>query len=178
MFKNNTKTSIIVVISSIIACVISTFVFFSIISKTNDFKAVQSTEFYTIEQFNISINKQRIEKKIKPLKLNPLLIQSANEKALDMGKKGYFSHISPIDGTKWSDFINKSGYDYQQAGENLANGFTDINEIVTAWMNSPSHRENILNPEVDETGFGYYFGKLNGAPTIFVVQVFGKQASE
>jgi uncharacterized protein YkwD len=178
MFKNNTKTSIVVVISSILACVISTFVFFSIISTTSNSSKKQSVEFYTIEQLNISINKQRIEKKIKPLKLNSLLIKSAKNKALDMGNKHYFSHISPIDGTKWSDFINKSGYDYQQAGENLANGFTDINEMVTAWMNSPSHRENILNPDVDETGFGYQYGKLNGVQTIFVVQVFGKIATE
>jgi uncharacterized protein YkwD len=172
-----TNKSFLVVVLSCIACVISVSVFLSILSYSNTIRGLSSFEIFTIEQLNIAVNKRRIEKKLKPLKLNTSLLSAAKSKATDMSSKQYFSHISPVDGTKWSDFINKSGYDYQQAGENLAHGFDDVAEMVQAWMDSPSHRENILNPEVDETGFGYQYGKLNGVSTYYVVQVFGKQSS-
>jgi uncharacterized protein YkwD len=47
--------------------------------------------------------------------------------------------------------------------------------MVKAWMDSPTHKENILNDAVDETAIGIAYGELDGAPTIFVVQEFGKQ---
>ena len=97
---------------------------------------------------------------------------------MDMVENAYFSHISPIDGRKWSDFIKESEYDYEIAGENLANGFNDVETMVVSWMNSPSHRENIVNQKVNETGVGIAQGTLDGFPTTFVVQMFGKQFTQ
>jgi uncharacterized protein YkwD len=159
---------------SAISCCFSVFIFFSFVYKTNSVSTTDKREYYSLEQLNVAINKERISRDLQPLKLNTSLSTAAKNKANDMVKHNYFSHISPTDGKKWSDFIKEQKYDYSEAGENLANGYEDPNEMVKAWMNSPSHRENILNKDVEETGFGFEYGKLGGVPTIFVVQVFGK----
>jgi uncharacterized protein YkwD len=158
---------------SCISSLVGIAIFVVVIVRTNQISSNKSVVYYTIEQLNIGVNKERIQRNLKPLKLNDRLLVAAQNKAIDMANKRYFSHISPIDGRKWSEFINESGYDYQQAGENLANGYDSVNEMVTAWMNSPTHKENIINNDWEETGIGFYYGKLNGVPTMYVVQVFG-----
>jgi uncharacterized protein YkwD len=128
---------------------------------------------YTREQVMSAVNKERTTRGLPPLIQNIKLDSSAQAKADDMANLGYFSHISPTN-KKWSDFIKEADYDYIIAGENLANGFDTIDQMVQAWMNSPSHRENILNKDVQDTGIGISYGKLDGKPTIFVAQHFGK----
>jgi uncharacterized protein YkwD len=163
----------IVVISSIV-CVSSMGVFLMFMYTINFQKSDPELQTFIHEQVHIVVNKKRKEFNVAPLLLNTKLMQAAQEKAIHMNTNGYFSHVSPSDEKKWSDFIRDQGYDYLEAGENLANGFIDANELVNAWMASPTHRENILNKNVDETGFGIKIGRLRGAPTVFVVQVFGK----
>ena len=97
------------------------------------------------------INKERNTYNLPPLKENLLLDQAAFEKNLDMQKNHYFDHVSPS-GKKWLYFILNSGYKPEIAGENLAKGFGSEREIVEAFMNSPSHRQNILNPDFKEIG--------------------------
>jgi uncharacterized protein YkwD len=130
---------------------------------------------YREEDLLALINSRRQNLGIEPLQLNEQLSKAASAKTQDMIKNNYFSHISPVDNTKWSDFIDESNYVYAEAGENLANGFDNANEMVESWMNSQSHRENIVNTSFSETGFGLGYGKLDDVPTIFVVQVFGRQ---
>ena len=78
-----------------------------------------------------------------------------------MFSKNYWAHFAPDGSTSPWDFIHQSGYNYIFAGENLAKGFTDANSVVAAWMNSPSHRENILSnkyKDVDRVnGKTYYY---------------------
>lgn len=130
---------------------------------------------YSREQVIIEVNKRRQASNLPDLILNEKLAKAAGSKALHMTEYSYFSHIHGETGMKWSDFIKRSDYAYLVAGENLANGFYTVPEMVDAWMESPTHRENILNERVDETGIGISYGELEGTPTIFVVQVFGKQ---
>jgi uncharacterized protein YkwD len=163
------------VVLSAVSCVISLVIFSIFIYQTNTVSTSTQKDFFSFEQLNIIINKERLLTDLPPLRLNSKLNIAANNKAQDMSNQHYFSHISPVDGKKWSDFIKESQYNYDEAGENLANGFDNPTEMVTAWMKSPSHKENILNKDVDETGIGYAYGKLGGVPTIFVVQVFGIQ---
>ena len=59
--------------------------------------------------------------------------------------------------------------------KNLAKDFSDSQAVITAWMNSTKHRENILKPEYTEIGFAIQDGTLLGQPTVLVVQLFGKQ---
>lgn len=171
-FFNKGKLLILLSVASLI---ISLIIFFTFIYQTSTVSTQDQKTFFSLEQLNIIVNKERIFANLPPLKLNGKLNIAARNKALDMSNQHYFSHISPVNGKKWSDFIKESEYNYEEAGENLANGFENPTEMVAAWMKSPSHKENILNKDVDETGIGYAYGKLGGIPTIFVVQVFGAQ---
>jgi uncharacterized protein YkwD len=160
---------------SILASLLALIVFLYFLVSTGQSSHQVQANSYTKEQIINAINIQREQNNLSKLTPNDKLNISAQAKADDMKNRKYFSHIYAEDGTKWSDFIEKSGYNYSVAGENLANGFYNLEPMIEAWMNSPTHRENVLNPKVDETGVGISFGELNGNPTIFVVQVFGKQ---
>src|SRR5581483_11169076 len=117
-------------------------------------------------------NQDRAATNLSVLSPNPLLAAAAQQKANDMAARGYFSHISPDGLTPWY-WMSQAGYPYLYAGENLAVDFTDSNDVERAWMNSPLHRENILNGHFTEIGIGIAKGNLNGRPTTFVVQMFG-----
>lgn len=109
-----------------------------------------------------------------PLKENSFLVQAAQEKAQDMIRNKYFNHYSPSGVSPWY-FIEKSGYDYHYAGENLAMNFLDSEEVVRAWFNSPTHRDNLLNQKYEEIGIAVVSGDITGdnASKIIVVQMFG-----
>ena len=91
-----------------------------------------------------------------------------------MLQEGYFNHVSPEGLSPWYWF-QRQGYQYQYAGENLAIGFLNSNEVTRAWMKSPDHRENILNPHYQEMGLAVVKGNFQGQETTLVVQFFGKQ---
>jgi hypothetical protein len=87
------------------------------------------------------------------LTLDSQLGAAAQAKANDMVKRDYWAHNSPDGKTPWT-FIASAGYQYQAAGENLAFGFNNAADTVTAWMNSTEHRANILNANYQNVGFG------------------------
>src|SRR5581483_392807 len=120
-------------------------------------------------------NKMRQQNGQPTLTLNSDLNQAAAAKADDMFAKNYWAHFAPDGSTTPWMFIKNSGYDYLYAGENLAKGFTSSSDVVTAWMNSPSHRENILSPKYKDIGFAVKEGTLQGEDTVLVVQMFGSQ---
>ncbi len=117
-------------------------------------------------------NVQREKSGLKPLKTNAVLSQAAQAKAADMFAFDYWAHVSPSGRTPWSFFKNE-GYSYTVAGENLAKDFASSDGVVKAWMNSPTHRENILNDRFKEIGVAVVNGNLNGVGTTLVVQFFG-----
>ncbi|MGB9848186.1 MAG: CAP domain-containing protein [Minisyncoccia bacterium] len=117
-------------------------------------------------------NQYRLTSNAPQLTINPLLNEAARLKAEDMAQKGYFSHTSPDNITPW-EWLKKVGYDYVYAGENLALNFTDSQEVVEAWLNSESHRQNLLNPNFKEIGIGIAKGTYKNQPAIFIVQFFG-----
>lgn len=84
--------------------------------------------------------------------LNSQLNSAAQAKAQDMASKNYWAHVSP-DGTEPWYFFQQAGYAYIRAGENLAYGFMTSQSAIDGWMNSPSHRANILG-DYAEVGFG------------------------
>jgi len=117
-------------------------------------------------------NQNREEFGIGGLEKNDLLTLAAQLKAFDMAEKGYFSHTSPEGITPWYWF-NLVRYNYSHAGENLAVNFTDSYDIDKAWMESPTHKKNIINAKFDEIGVGTAVGEYKGKEVIFVVQLFG-----
>lgn len=121
-------------------------------------------------------NQQREKDGLSDLSYNEKLANAAALKAQDMFNQNYWAHYGPQGETPW-DFILKAGYQYEYAGENLAKNFLFSQGVVDAWMNSPTHRENILRKDYSEVGFAIVNGTLNGEQTTLVVQMFGKPLS-
>src|SRR3989344_746732 len=117
-------------------------------------------------------NGDRAASSIGTLTVNPVLVAAAQAKANDMATYGYFAHISPQGVYPWHWF-EQAGYKFTYAGENLAVDFSDSGDVNTAWMNSPTHRENLLNPKYTEIGIATAQGMYKGRLTTFVVQEFG-----
>jgi len=108
------------------------------------------------------------------LKNNSELDHAAYLKAQDMINNDYFAHTSPQGKDSWYWF-EKANYDYHYAGENLAINFNNANEVNNAWMNSPTHRENILNKNYSEIGIAIISGEFDKKDTTIIVQMFGKE---
>jgi len=125
-----------------------------------------------VEQLVAATNAKRAEVGLSPVTLNGALSQAAAAKASDMFTNNYWAHNSPGGRTPW-DFIIGAGYRYTLAGENLAKNFQTSDGVVDAWMNSPTHKANIVKSGYKEVGFAVVNGVLNGEETTLVVQMFG-----
>jgi hypothetical protein len=117
-------------------------------------------------------NRMRQENGLAPIQLDSKLTAAAAQKASDMFARDYWSHVSPVGTQPWY-FITNAGYSYRYAGENLARDFADSDSIVKAWMASPTHRDNLLNPRYQDMGLAIVDGKLGGRETTLVIQMFG-----
>ncbi len=131
----------------------------------------------TPDELLVMTNQKRQENGLPPLSMDTSLAQAAQKKADDMFAKNYWAHIAPDGTTPWY-FIRSSGYEYVYAGENLARGYTTSSDVISAWMASPSHRENMLSPNYKEIGFAIKDGTLTGDDTVLVVEEFGSRTSE
>lgn len=100
-----------------------------------------------------TINDLRANEGLKPYAINGTLNHSARLKSAHIIAKGYWAHVAPDGTTPW-DFFNEVGYKYETAGENLARNFSCDEQMVSAFMESPTHRDNILNPYYKEIGIG------------------------
>jgi hypothetical protein len=117
-------------------------------------------------------NQERTNNNLGEVTENNKLDQAAQAKLNDMFTNDYWDHISPSGKKPW-DFIDEKSYSYTYAGENLAKGFVDSTTTVKAWMESQSHKENLLNSRYKEIGVAVGSGKIQGKPTTLVVQIFG-----
>lgn len=120
-------------------------------------------------------NDSRLSYNEQPLVRNITLDRAAQMKGEDMVLNGYFAHDSPTGVTPWHWF-KKAGYVFLYAGENLAINFSDSQDVNNAWLNSPKHRENLLNGKFKEVGMATVEGRYKNSETIFVVQMFGTPA--
>lgn len=120
-------------------------------------------------------NLERTKRGLKPLKFSAKLTRSATAKNNDMFTYQYFAHESPVDQKKtFAYFIDNESYDFVRASENLAMGdFDTAKNVVDAWMNSPSHRVNILYPDYQNIGVNVRTGNLKGSQVVMIVQHFG-----
>ncbi len=121
-------------------------------------------------------NVDREAQQLQGLRINPKLVEAAQAKANDMAEKGYFAHQTPdgFDSWHWFELV---GYDYAYAGENLAVDFGESGDVQIAWMNSPTHRKNILNENYTEIGIATAKGMYKGHETTFAVQMFGRPSA-
>lgn len=116
------------------------------------------------------VNADRLQHGLNQLTLNPTLNLAALAKAEDMSENNYFAHNSPNGNTPWFWF-KSMGYHYTYAGENLAEGYSDPYELEKSWMESDSHRANILSPYYSEVGLAI----VRNNNTNLVVQLFGSR---
>lgn len=141
----------------------------AIVAKVPNVAAVISSVL--VELTNVDRSSQGLA----TLKVSPLLTEVAEAKAQDMATKGYFAHTSPEGLSPWHWFQEK-GYAFSYAGENLAIDFSESADVQRAWMNSPTHRANIVGTRFTEIGIAVQNGTYQGRPATFVVQVFGTPA--
>ena len=140
-------------------------------SNTNNNTGTTSTSMNNDEKVVYDlINKQRAQNGLSPLKENSELQRVARIKAQDMVNNNYFSHTSPTYGSPF-DMMKSFKISYNTAGENIA-GNSNNSSAVTAWMNSPGHRANILNSSFNQTGIGVVTGSKYGK--IYVQMFIGK----
>jgi len=109
------------------------------------------------------------------LEINDTLNQAAYAKAQDMLAGQYWSHDSPSGVQPWKWF-NDYHYNYSQAGENLARGFTSSGAVISAWLASPEHRANLLSSDYKDVGFAVVNGEMSGKQTTLVVAMYGAPA--
>lgn len=101
-------------------------------------------------------NIERSKVGLPPLKFNPVLAGAAQKHSVDMALNDFFGHTSS-DGSGVGDRIEAEGYNWSFCAENVYAGGATPEAAVTGWMNSSGHRQNILNPNAQEIGVGYYF---------------------
>ena len=123
-------------------------------------------------------NDYRAAKGLSPLKANSQLSQAARLRAEDMIAKNYFAHNCPYTGDGPAEAAQSIGYKYRGIAENIAKGnFSSSQKLVLGWINSRRHRENILNPDMQEIGVAVVRDKKiipeRFGPTYYGVQLFG-----
>lgn len=116
------------------------------------------------------INKERANAGLSPLAFDMELLKVARLKAKDMVDNNYFAHQSPTYGSPF-DMMKQFGVTFKTAGENLAGNQT-LEGAVKAWMNSPGHKQNILNGNFNYTGLGIVPSSTYGK--ILVQQFIGR----
>ena len=105
------------------------------------------------EQLLVLLNLEREKEGVAPLQGLELLGDMADVRAEEASVR--FRHTRP-DGTRCFTIFQQNSLTYKAAGENLAYGYSEPGDIVAAWMNSPSHRANILDPDFEFVGIGYF----------------------
>ncbi len=92
---------------------------------------------------------------LSPLKANPALERAAQAHSQSMAQNDFFGHKGDDLTSPW-DRIDAAGYgNWYVLAENIAAGYKTPQEVVQAWMDSPHHRENLLNADLAEAGIGY-----------------------
>lgn len=131
----------------------------------------------TISGIIAETNSFRRQHRLPPLQMSEELNSAARAKLHDIFSQNYFAHVSPS-GKGVSYWVEQAGYDSAIVGENLALGnFLDDTDLVKGWMNSPGHRENILNPRFTDIGVAVGKGDVEGAYVWVAVQILAKPMS-
>lgn len=100
------------------------------------------------------VNQRRKEAGLAPVTVNATLTSCAQRYSEVQASQGTINHTGP-DGSNPGQRLKRCGYSWKHYGENLAAGYIDAQEVMTAWMNSPGHRKNIMNGKLKEIGIGF-----------------------
>lgn len=117
------------------------------------------------------VNNERAARGVAPVAWNDVLAAQATQYACELIAYDFFDHVNPSTGSTLGTRTADFGYDFWIVGENLAAGQRSPVEVVADWMNSPCHRQNVLNPAFTELGIGIRTGGEYG---LYWVQEFGR----
>lgn len=106
------------------------------------------------EQVRALTNLERRKAGLSPLRFNAQLAAAAQAHSEDMARHRRMSHVGS-NGSTAAQRIKGAGYRGRTLAENVANGHSSPEAVVSGWMRSPGHRKNILNPAYQEIGVGY-----------------------
>ena len=112
------------------------------------------------------VNQARANAGLTALRLDDRLNQACLVHANDMQTNNFFSHTGS-DGSQPWDRMERAGYLWRAAGENIAKGQSSVQAAFDAWMNSAGHRANILSTSYVDMGLahvGPYWVQDFGAP--------------
>lgn len=119
------------------------------------------------------VNLERAENDLPPVSLNPSLAKIADDYACRMIADDFFAHTDPATGYGPGDRAVAGKYSFHAIGENLAAGQMSAADVMKVWMESPSHRDIILDERWKELGVAV---RLGGEYAIYWVQEFGDPA--
>lgn len=126
----------------------------------------QETEASFARQVVALVNAERAKEGLKALTIDKTIEKAALVRAKEI--QSNFSHTRP-NGTSFTTALKEAGVSYRMSGENIAWGQKTPEAVVTAWMNSPSHRANIMKKSFTKIGVGH-LQKSNGVS--YWVQLF------
>lgn len=130
------------------------------------------------------VNAERVKRDRTALPADARLTAAARAKAADMVERRYFAHVGP-DERDVRDWVQPTGYLESSRGSGLGENLGWASEgaatplrLVEGWMNSASHRRNILRTEWEDTGIGVILGapREEGGGGATYVQVFGRRS--
>ncbi|WP_307821949.1 CAP domain-containing protein [Streptomyces coffeae] len=101
------------------------------------------------------VNKERAKVGCSPVTLDPKLSQLADDFSDDMSLRDFFDHVNPDGESPW-ERAERAGI-VDLGGENIARGQSTAKDVMDTWMDSSSHRANILNCEYTTMGVGAHF---------------------
>ena len=111
------------------------------------------------------VNENRRAAGVEELEWDDILASCATERAYELQDR--MSHTRPDD-SKWSTILEETGVSYSKSGENIASGQTSAKAVMTAWMKSTGHKNNIMNTGYERMGVGCVY--IDG--TYYWVQLF------
>ena len=117
-------------------------------------------------------NRDRAAQRLRPLRWNNSLANAARQHAQRMAQQNTLSHQLPGEEDFKARAI-RAGARFSSLAENIAEG-PNAPGIHTQWMNSPPHRENLLDPKLDSIGIAV--AERNGE--FFAVEDFSLAVAE
>lgn len=118
-----------------------------------------------------AVNAERLKAGLPALTLNDNLSKVADEYAQRLIMGDFFAHVDPFNGSTVARRASQRGYLFFKVGENLAAGQREVAAAMKDWMDSPTHRANILDPDFTEIGIAIRDGGRHGR---YWVQEFGR----
>src|SRR3989344_5282781 len=119
------------------------------------------------------INTERSSRNLSVLVTNNSLLVAANLKSQDMIDRDYFAHVDPDGNYIWPKIIAAGYGQYKILGENLAVDFSTSEGMIKAWLDSPTHRANLLHNDFLEQGLVALYGDFEGRYANLTTSLFG-----